>query len=636
MSKQTGPRPSHDARASAAGLGAPDRARWRGTLIALLVIAASTALVYSNTFRASFHFDDAPNIIDNQSLRDLHRLWPPSGTRYLGFLSFALNYEFGGLEVFGYHLTNLLIHVCNGLLVYWLAAITLQTPVLRCAEAGPLVRGYLPLAAGLLFAVHPGQTQAVTYIVQRFTSLATLFYLLSLVLFAQARLLFEVGRPSKVPAAVLYCLSVVAAAGAMATKEISFTLPVVAAGYEILFFRPHSRRRLLLLVPIAATAALVPLGVTSQWQNRDMLPSVSRLAAEAPEISRSVYLLTQSRVVMTYVRLLLLPVRQNLDYDFHLSHDLADPRVLFALAILLTIAACAVVLLLRARKTNRAPGALAFFGIAWFFVTLSVESSIIPIRDVINEHRMYLPSAGAVIAMGTALLWAAEGLRLRIPLGAQLAAVMLITAGPLGLATYERNFVWRDDVTLWSDVVAKSPGKARSHTGLAQAYSQKILLDQEKSRSLTGLARPDDPGGLLDKAIHEAREATRLDPKDLDAHLILGNIYGSRGQLDDAISEYREAILLNPHRAESHCEIGTLLHSKGLVGDAIREYREAIRIDPGLAVAHNNLGTAYHENGQLGDAIREYREAAQLDPTLEDARFNLELILQQGTAGSPQ
>ncbi len=287
-------------------------ARTREGIVSLLVITAAAVLVYSNAFGASLHFDDFASIVENQSLRDLRSQWPPSGNRWLGYLSFALNFRLGGLEVFGYHLANVLIHVCNGLLVFWLTSITLRTPSLRGAESGPLVRRFLPLTAGLLFAVHPVQTEAVTYVVQRFTSLATLFYLLSLALYAQARLSLEEDRPSKARAACLYGLSVVAAAGAMRTKEIGFTLPLVAAGYELLFFRPG--RRLLLLAPLGATALLVPLGLATHGQKlADVLGEASRFAAETPEIPRSVYLLTQSRVVSTYLRLLLLPIGQNVD-----------------------------------------------------------------------------------------------------------------------------------------------------------------------------------------------------------------------------------------------------------------------------------------------------------------------------------
>ncbi len=617
---------------STPGLSGPDSAQ-RETLIALFVVAAATVLVYSNTFDATFHFDDVPNIVQNESLRDLGNHWPPSGTRWLGYLSFALNYRFGMLEVFGYHVVNVLIHVCNGLLVFWLAAITLRTPLVRGAEAGPLVRRYLPLAAGLLFAVHPVQTQAVTYIVQRFASLASLFFLLSLALYARARLLLEADPASKARAACLYCLSVLAAAAAMKTKEISVTLPLVVAGYEILFFGPG--RRLLLLAPLAATALLVPLGfVTEGKAVANMLGDP--IGATEALIPRSAYFLTESRVVARYLRLLLLPVGQNLDYDFGFSSSLADPDVLFALSVLLAVAGSAVVLLIRARKANRATGVLVFFGIAWFFVTLSVESGIIPIRDVIFEHRMYLPSAGAAIALGTALLWSVERLRSRSSVGLQCAAALIFTAGPLGAATYARNFVWKDDLSLWSDVVAKSPEKARPHNNLGlvhwakgevddamREYREAIRLDPTHADAHGNLGVAYAAKGQLDDAVREYREAIRYDPAHATAHQNLGFAYAASGHLKAAILEYREAIRLVPGLAASHDALGFAYWATGRADDATREFREAIRLDPGLANAHSHIGNAYEAKGELDEAIREYREAIRLDPGLAQAHLYL-------------
>ena len=572
-----------------------DAARPREALVALLVIAVATALAYSNTFDASFHFDDGPSIVANESLRDLRRLWPPSGNRWLGYLSFALNYRLGGLAVSGYHLVNLLIHAGNGLLVFWLAATTLRTPTLRCAEAGPLVRRYLPLAAGLLFALHPVQTQAVTYIVQRFASLATSFYLLSVVLYAQVRLLLESDRSWRPRVAVLYGLALLAAAAAMTTKEISFTLPFAVAGYEWLFFRP--RRHPLLLVPLAAIALWVPAGIAIQGRHlADVFADVSPLAPGTPDISRYVYLLTQSRVVVTYLRLLLLPVGQNLDHDFPLSHSLAEPRVLLALAILVAVLAAAVLLLRWARETKRAPGSLVFFGIAWFFVTLSVESSVVPLPDVMFEHRLYLPSAGASVSLATVLLWVIEQLRFRATAALQAGAALLLTAAPLGVATYARNFAWKDDLTLWTDVVAKSPRKALSHTRLADAYRDR---------------------GQLQDAIREYREAIRIAPGLMTAHNNLGYAYEVNRQLEDAAREYAEAIRLAPDLPAAHVNLGNVYCATGQLADAAGEYREAARLDPRMAAVHTNLGNTLREQGRAAEAVEEHRVALVLRPTAD-------------------
>ncbi len=567
----------------------------RTALAALVVIAVATLLVYSNTFDASLHFDDIREIVENQSVRDLRHFWPPSGSRWLGMLSFAVNYRLGGARLVGYHVVNLVIHLCNSLLVFWLATLSLRTPALRGAEAGPFVRRYLPLTAALLFAVHPVQTQAVTYVVQRFTSLATLFYLLSLVLYATARLSLEEDPSPTARVAWTYGLSVLTAAAAMKTKEISFTLPLVAAGYELLLFRNARRLALLMLLPLGATALLIPLAYTSGAKGfGDALVT----ATGAEHISRWTYLLTQSRVVVTYLRLLLCPVRQNLDYDFPLSHSLAEPNVLMALVVLLSIAASVAVLLRQARNANRATGVLVFLGVAWFFVTLSVESSIFPIRDVIVEHRVYLPSAGAAVALGAVLLWLLERLRSSISPKLQVGAALLITAGPLAAAAYARNFVWKDELSLWSDVVAKSPQKARPHNNLGEA-----LFDR----------------GQFDGAEREYREALRLDPSIIEAHFNLGLIHEAEGRFDEAVREYGEAIKLAPALARPHNHLGFALETKGLLEEAVREYLVALTADPTDPETLDNLGNVYVKQGRPDDAIAAFEQAiAELEQAHRD------------------
>jgi len=611
-------------------------AGWLEIFVELLAISLATVLVYSNTFEASFHLDDVPNIIRST---EAHSLLGPSpwSSRYLGYLSFALNYRLGGLKVVGFHVLNLLIHTGNALLVFWLTALTFRTPALRDSNATPLLRRFLPLAAGFLFAVHPIQTQAVTYIVQRFTSLATLFFLLSLALHAQARLALDEGTARRARVVWLFGLSFVAAVAAMKTKEISFTLPLVGAAYELLFFR---RRRLALLAPLALAALLVPLAVAGQGGEKlsSVLANPVSFAAETLEIPRFVYLLTQTRVIVTYLRLLVVPVGQNLDHDFPLSHSLIEPRVLLAIAVLLALVTSAAFVLVRARKMKSAAGVLFFFGTIWFFLTLLVESSIIPIRDVIVEHRVYLPSVGAAVAFATAMLWALERLRIQRLPTVQATAALAIAAVPLGAATFSRNFVWRNDVTLWRDVAAKSPNRTRPHDILGSAYLDRGWMPEAISESLAALRiSPEDVQALTnlgtaylrlgrtDEAIAKLEKAVSLVRcrSSAQAHYSLGIAYSAKARFDDAIREYREAIRREPEAAGSHYVLGNAYLETGKLGDAAHEYREAIRLHPGHADAHNNLCGIAMKQGLFDEAIRECREASRLDPTMAEAHYNL-------------
>ncbi|MBI5756468.1 MAG: tetratricopeptide repeat protein, partial [Nitrospirae bacterium] len=225
------------------------------SVIALSLIVITTLLIYSNTFSSSFHFDDRTSIIINNKILDLSNFLDLSGTRYVGELSFALNYHFGQFNVSGYHLVNIVIHIINGLLVWWLVILTFKTPQMGGLTNNSRLNSLIALASSLVFVSHPIQTQAVTYIVQRYASLATLFYLLSVVLFVKWRL--SSGSVSRV---VFYLFSILSAVLAMKTKEISFTLPFVILLYEGIFFRDRWRR-VYHLIPFLLTLPVIPLTI---------------------------------------------------------------------------------------------------------------------------------------------------------------------------------------------------------------------------------------------------------------------------------------------------------------------------------------------------------------------------------------
>ncbi|MCI0528967.1 MAG: hypothetical protein L0Y56_16135, partial [Nitrospira sp.] len=306
-------------------LGLEVKARYR-LAAAFLLITLISLLIYSNTFSLPFHFDDEPNITLNDKLRDLTNFWPPSGTRYIGVLSFALNYHFGKLNVFGYHLVNITIHIINGLLVWWLVMLTFKTPIMERRSSSSSLRDFMPLFSSLIFTIHPVQTQAVTYIVQRFTSLATLFCLLSLALFIKARLLNQTSADkiqnsnhsslnSNIKSVLCYFTAVVSAILAMKTKEITFTLPFIIVLYDLIFFSTPklerwilNLRRLYFITPFLATLFIIPLSILGTDKPLgDIMGELREAAQETEEISRKVYFLTQFRVIVTYIRLLFLP-----------------------------------------------------------------------------------------------------------------------------------------------------------------------------------------------------------------------------------------------------------------------------------------------------------------------------------------
>lgn len=394
----------------ASRIPSPDKQTgFKHIIFSLLAIIILGTIVYSNTFDASWHFDDHTAIVENYGIRNLKATATAvRASRWIGFTTFALNYHFGKLEVFGYHLVNTCIHLISAILVYFLVLLTLKTPYLKDSSISRYTAS-LSLASALIFVAHPIQTQAVTYIAQRFTSLAALFYLLSLVLFIKARLQNLRGAKFYSPSHLgFYLGSLLAAFLAMKTKEITITLPAIILLYEFFFFSPSLMsltKKLVYLIPFLLTFFIIPLsryGVGLLGISGGTFIGIAEVGdvigdatQETRALSRTDYLLTQFNVISTYIRLLFFPVNQNLDYDYPISRTLFEFPTFLSFLFLASVVAFGGWMFKKSR--------LISFGIFWFFITLSVESSIIPIRDVIFEHRVYLPSVGFVIFLTVAI-----------------------------------------------------------------------------------------------------------------------------------------------------------------------------------------------------------------------------------------
>lgn len=628
-------------------------------IIHILAIIVFALLSYSNTFDVPFMLDDIGNIVINPDVTDLTRYSnlfsldyianamvvdnPLFKMRYIGDLTFALNYAVHGLDVAGYHLVNILIHLSVSLLLYGLVFLTFKTPrFLPDGEGASRLAGsrnFIALFTALLFAVHPVQTQAITYIVQRYASLATLFWLLSMVSYVQFRL--SSGQDSVAfKRFVLYAVSLVSAVLAMKTKEFALLLPIVIVLYEFMFLEGKLKERLAYLTPICLTMAIVPLTVMFTARS-GLLESPEKLLGALGIISRLDYLFTQFRVIVTYIRLLLFPVNQVFDYDYPIYHSFFIPEIVISFLFLLSILLIGGFLYQLSRTTDRKNSylyRLASFGIFWFFITISVESSIIPIPDVIFEHRLYLPSIGFFLALVSAieLLRTRWGKRTSSALSLSVYAMLLLTVG-LSYATYARNSLWRDRVGFMEDEVKKSPGKARVQSTLGSLYAGQGRMDEAVHHLKTAIAL--NPAyadahynlgityagmGLLEEAVKEYKNAISLRFDYVDAHANLGVAYAKLGRWDEAVHEYITAIMISPRAEKAHNNLGNAYRKMGRMAEALNEYQAALRIKPDFVEAHYNMGNAYADLGRMEEAQNEYRTALRIKPDFIEARRKLE------------
>ncbi len=585
----------------------------------LLLIALVGILVYSNTLHSPFQWDENDFIVQNPVVKNLGYFWNPSRaanldpdyymflkTRYLGYLTFAINYQLSGFDVLGYHLFNLAIHILNAFWVYLLTRLTFATPFLRESKLRSRA-SFIGLSAALLFVSHPVQTEAVTYIFQRHASLVTFFYLLTLAAYVKWRLAWENKEAAGLRSMALYLLALIACVLAMKTKENAFTLPVSVAAYEFFFFRGPVKGRLLRLLPFLATMAIIPLTIVG-WDIS--IPKVINHALDPASlltrgISAETYLFTQFRVLLIYVRLLFFPAHQNADYDFSLAQSFFDPAVLLSLAFHLVAMGSAVYLFFRSKRSD--PGWRIFaFGILWFYLTLSVESSIIPLKMICCEYRIYLPSAWILISVVVVLFLLAEKLkpkyrRMETILVLFLSGAILIFSA----LAFARNGVWKDEVTLWGDVTRKSVTNTRGHYNLGLAYVKR---------------------GRLEEATKMFQTVLKLDPSHAKAHMNLALIHERQNRPEEAMKEFQTALELDPGDANIHYNLGISLARQGRLDEAMTAFQRAIQLDPDDANAHNNLGVIYGRLGRLEDAVREFKAALRINPDHVSAQNNLKRI----------
>jgi len=436
--------------------------------IAIVAIPLVILVVYHRTFTYPFHFDGSAKIQTNESYQSLNWNHFPATPRSLVNLTWRLNYLADGGSLVGYHVVNISIHMAASLLLFGLIFQTLRLP--KTPERYQAHAVLLAAAVALLWAVHPLQTQSVTYIVQRYESLMGMFFLLSLFCFVR-------GFDAKYSVA-WFLGSVVACAASALCKEVAVAIPLVTIWYDRAFlaesWRELVRNRWPVYVGLFATWLIFAHVVLAPMERHSESGTVfvyeADFSSDQPVrtmVGPKEYLYSQAHAIPFYIQLTILPLGQSLDHSWRATYSLADavwPGVLVVAALGLTI-----------WSIFRAPR-WSFVG-ASFFLILAPTSSILPIQDIVFEHRMYLPLAAVLtlIVFGIyELLRHAEPKQStdssHITASQALIVVLVVLVAIYGGVAIARNEVYRTDMAMWRDVIAKNPKNARAYHGLAHAY----------------------------------------------------------------------------------------------------------------------------------------------------------------------
>lgn len=585
-----------------------------------LTIIVAGWLAYSNTFHVPFLFDDIVRIVDEPAIRTV---WPPwhamhNSNRPLAHYTFALNYWWHQYDVVGYHVVNLCIHLSAALLLFGSVRRTLLQSVPRFHGHA----AFIALACALIWVVHPLTTQAVTYIVQRLESLMALAFLATLYCFIRA-------HGSRFGWLWL-AASVAACALGMGCKEVMATAPLVVLWYDRAFiassWREIVRARWAYYLALAATWGVLAwsmLHYTADYTGGALL--------HVEGLTPWTYLLTQSTVILHYLRLVFWPDAQCAYYAWPIANSVSEVAV--PLAVMVSLFLLTIWAVFRYPRCGFLAGCC--------FLILAPTSSVVPIKDVAFEHRMYLPLAAIVVLVLVSLhavLRRLSGPTVRTKL-LYLTCVLSLAAA-LGVTTFRRNRVYESDISLWTDTLDKSPRNVEVWIGLGGIFAKEKNVAEATRCFTSALAiEPDNAkanaayAGLLiergqyTQAKEHLEKALAKDPTDRDAVINMGHLLSLTGDYAEAQAYLEAGVQADPNDEELQTALVVNLSYLGLRDEALQRAEANLQRRPNSARAHTDLAAALITFDHKDAARRYCQKAIELDESLARAHATYAVAL---------
>lgn len=600
-------------RTPASGVKSRPRYWMHGALLA--VVAGLCAILYAWTADFPMVFDDGVYIQNNPLLKDAGSfgyladfrefankpgkmgLELDLATNFIlrpvAYATFHLNYLLDGFAPRWYRLFNVAVHAGTSVLIYALLGLMLG----RSAKNTGLSRQsitFIAATAALLFAVHPLATESVTYIAQRFTSLSAFFYVLALLAHFSANTVQTRARRW-----VLRGGAVIATVLGMLTKECTFTVPLMAVLLDWLLMGETLKKSLRKAAALLLCLPIIPVQVmlVSWAQNDgvfDLNHSVNLTNLKDTPWVHWQYAITQLTVVLSYLRRMFWPVDQNLDPEWPLYRSPLDAPVLGAVAVFAAMVGGTWYLYRRFRHDVRFACIFAF--VLWYFATIVISSGLVPLPDLMAEHRSYLPSLGIFAAAACLLDWL-RTCRIRLPINRALAptvAVLCISA--LAVTTFRRNEVWSNKISLWEDTVAKSPTRYRAWNNLGAAYQTTRRYDDAMrcfKKALEIEPRYEVPYlntaiclNILNRHQEALDELNRLikvsskTDKNLDVQYQYGLALLGIGQVDKGMKLLQEITVAVPSHRPSQVMVGFIYSRSNRPREALKYWKHAVSIAP--------------------------------------------------------
>ena len=601
----------------------PNKERfYESSYFILILITATVCIGYFNTLNFPLIFDDYSTLVENMSIRSLYHfsaiIANPTqmglGWRPFANFTFALSYALSGLDPWGHHCVNIILHIITAWILFHVVRLTLK-------QSGIYKEFYrdsflISVAISLLWVIHPVLTQTVTYISQRTETLMALMYLLTLYCFI---------RGSMRNNSVWYCASIITCFLGTMCKEVIVTAPVVVLLYDRFIITGSFKKAF-------KTRGLYYCGLVSTWLCLAFFLRVIQHQAVGfgMGISPYTYALTECKAVTTYLRLSYFPYPLIFDRGPLFIHSLSD--ALPYGCILITLLTATIWLIIKRPYLG--------FICSCFFIILSPSSSIVPVAEVpIAENRVYLPLTLALTLGVLALYY-----YLRRKYASIIASIIILLFIAL---TFNRNQIYSSDILVWQDSAEKIPENARAHNNLGLLlYNTPSRINESRAQFEMAIKiNPFYSDAHNNLALYLANQtsekaeaikhyelALKFNSNNAEAHDNLANLLGKDPtRIAEAKKHIEQALALKPYSAEFHNNYAVLLVlDKSTQDEAIKHYKEAIRLKPSYAEAHNNLAnilTTLPSKEQ--EAYEHYMQAIALIPNSGELHYNFALFLKQ-------